>query len=386
MSRQQLTRLVARRWRIARQRRGTIVVLTAFLLIVMLGLIAFSVDVGYMMLTRTELHRAADASALAAAGELFNGQGVAVEKAKEYAGYHKAAGATIDVAEEDVVFGIWDPDTRDFTPSNDSGNAVQVTARRVDTPLFFSWVFGNNNFDTAASSIAVVNPRDICFVVDLSGSMNDDTEPAWATAEIDKKYALDGFPTVGTELMEDVYDDFGFGAYPGPWEYIGKPLGVKSNSWAYAEMTKGRRAAERRGSSCPVSHRQCRQRSCSQAKGLSLDDRFSDRREDAQCQTDAGQHDREQLCDLREIPRLPDHPEKGEGSGSGSATTAAASTSTSSAAGAATTTSTTASSTTAGPSAPAAAATTSSSAADRQVGVGATARAMVCRISRVATA
>ncbi len=38
--------------------------------------------------------------------------------------------------------------------------------------------------------------------------------------------------------MQDVYSDFGFGAYPGPLVYIGEPLGVAKDQYAYAEMTK----------------------------------------------------------------------------------------------------------------------------------------------------
>jgi Flp pilus assembly protein TadG len=53
-----------------RSRRGNFVVLTAFLLIGMTGLISLSVEVGYMLVVRTELQRAADAAALAGALEL----------------------------------------------------------------------------------------------------------------------------------------------------------------------------------------------------------------------------------------------------------------------------------------------------------------------------
>ena len=48
-----------------RQRRGNILVLSAVLMIVMMGFIALSVDVGYMNNVKTEMDRAVDAGALA---------------------------------------------------------------------------------------------------------------------------------------------------------------------------------------------------------------------------------------------------------------------------------------------------------------------------------
>ena len=52
-----------------------------------------------------------------------------------------------------------------------------------------------------ASAVAMVNPRDIAFVVDLSGSMHFDTMPDQSSAN--------------TAFIQTVYDDLGFGTYPG---------------------------------------------------------------------------------------------------------------------------------------------------------------------------
>ena len=62
------------------------------------------------------------------------------------------------------------------------GTAVKVTVRTDAasggaTSLFFGRLFGLNSVNQQASAVAAVNPRDIAFVVDLSGSMNDDTDP-----------------------------------------------------------------------------------------------------------------------------------------------------------------------------------------------------------------
>ena len=47
-----------------KKRRGVIAVLTAIMLVVMLAMVAFAVDVGYLVLARSELQRSADAAAL----------------------------------------------------------------------------------------------------------------------------------------------------------------------------------------------------------------------------------------------------------------------------------------------------------------------------------
>jgi hypothetical protein len=226
-----------------RSRRGATIVLAAILLVAMLAMIAFSLDVGYIVLVRTQLQVAADASAMAAVGSLGSPPGEVIDVAKQYAAYHFGGGVPVQLIDKDVEFGNWDTTTRIFAPTAEVGNAIRVTARRDsstngESPLFFANVFGKRSFSMSASAVAMANPRDIAFVVDLSGSMNDDTEPAWATGAINSAFAPKGYPTVGHELMKNVYEDFGFGAYPGAMEYIGKPLGVASDSYAYAEMTK----------------------------------------------------------------------------------------------------------------------------------------------------
>jgi hypothetical protein len=69
--------------------------------------------------------------------------------------------------------------------------------------------------------------------------MNNDTE-IWATAAINSSYP--DYPTVGTDSMQNVFTDFGFGTYPGTTQYIGQgylttaQLGTSGNS-AYNNMT-----------------------------------------------------------------------------------------------------------------------------------------------------
>lgn len=198
-------------------------------------MLAFSIDVGYIVLVRTQLQGAADSSALAAATKLSTSVNV-LPTAQEFASRNKANGQPINLTGNDVEIGYWNASNRTFTPGQ-SGNAVRVTARSASVPpLFFGRVMGQKNFQAQASAVAVCNPRDIAFVIDLSGSMNDDTEPCWATTAINSEFGPDGYPTIGNSLMQDLYTDLGFGTFPGTLNWVGAGQ-VSANSSAYANLT-----------------------------------------------------------------------------------------------------------------------------------------------------
>jgi len=224
-----------------RRRRGAVLVLVALLLVLLVAIIAFAVDLGYIALVRTELQAVADAAALAGAGVMSQPSEV-FPTAQRFANQHRAGGKTLDLVEPDVEIGLWDSSTRSFV-GWPSGNAVRVKARRDETAngpasLFFARIFGKDTFQTHVSAVAMVSPRDIVFVVDLSGSMNDDTEPGWATSAIGSAFGPQGNAQLGDELAQKLYDDFGFGAFPGALQYLGEPAGVPADQWAYAELTK----------------------------------------------------------------------------------------------------------------------------------------------------
>lgn len=221
------------------KREGTVVILTAVMLIVIMAMAAFAIDIGWIAWVRNQLQVAADASAMAAAGEMGGGQTNATAKAKAIAALNTAGGSTdfVALADSDIVYGVWDSTAKTFTANSTSANAVKVTARR-QLPLFFAPTFTNKTTNVQASAIALCNPRDICFVIDLSGSMNNDTE-IWATAAINS--AFTGYPTVGTDIMSNVFSDFGFGSYPGTSKFIGEgsiPTGqLNSNAYNYIANT-----------------------------------------------------------------------------------------------------------------------------------------------------
>ena len=54
------------------QRKGSVIVLTALLLVFIFSLVALSVDVGLAYVSRAEMQRAADAAAIAAVSDLLD--------------------------------------------------------------------------------------------------------------------------------------------------------------------------------------------------------------------------------------------------------------------------------------------------------------------------
>ena len=66
------------------RRRGTIIVLSAIMMIVMIAMLALALDVGQIQLARSELARSVDAAALAGAGALVDGEDAARDATVEY--------------------------------------------------------------------------------------------------------------------------------------------------------------------------------------------------------------------------------------------------------------------------------------------------------------
>jgi Flp pilus assembly protein TadG len=149
------------------QRRGSITVLAAVFSIVMLGMVAFSVDIGYILSVKEELQRTADAAAMAAAWEMASGMADELPADSAVLAGRAAAASVassnvvgrvapqIDAnyansASGDLVFGyladLGAPDALD-TSNSTQFNAARVKIRRDETlngaaPLFFASVFG----------------------------------------------------------------------------------------------------------------------------------------------------------------------------------------------------------------------------------------------------
>lgn len=185
------------------QRRGAVVVLVAICMVLLFGMVAFALDIGYIVNAQTELKRACDAGALAGAGELVNGPDGINPVVTEFVGLNPVGGKLIPPSDVEVQLGHWDRTSRSFSASNDRPSALRVHVERNDAPLFFARVFGQDRFDIEANAIATYQPRDILIVLDYSASMNDDSElssslgTSTATANLQQIYQELGSPKYG---------------------------------------------------------------------------------------------------------------------------------------------------------------------------------------------
>jgi Flp pilus assembly protein TadG len=146
----------------AADRRGAVSVLLACMMVIMAGMVAFAVDLGFQASVKAQMRAAADASALAAAGamveayDLSDVQAVALDYANNNVpdNYGTVLGAS------DITFGRWEPATGAFTPDASSPDAVRVVLRRSQqqgnaVPYFFAAVFGKEEADMTVEAIAV---------------------------------------------------------------------------------------------------------------------------------------------------------------------------------------------------------------------------------------
>jgi hypothetical protein len=177
----------------APRRHGVVAILVAFVIVILLAAAAFSIDVAYMHVTRSELQSATDAAARAATYSLGAEQNTdaARQAAVEVAGKNEVAGVPLSLSDEDIVFGRSDElsdGTFLFVPGGEPISAVQIIGRRtggaLDGPvsLFLGPLLGRSLFEPTATSVASRLDRDICVVVDRSGSM------AWDESGVEWQY------------------------------------------------------------------------------------------------------------------------------------------------------------------------------------------------------
>jgi uncharacterized membrane protein len=157
-------------------RKGTITILAAIFMVAMLGMVAFSVDVGYVAKTQAELQRACDSAALAAAKALVNGNGAADAAATSYLALNNVAGKLIDPTSMTVEHGQWSTTTNSFSTSSSTPSAIRVTLLDNNEPLFFGRVLNKSSVNLKAQAVAMHQPRDIMLVLDFSASMCYDSQ------------------------------------------------------------------------------------------------------------------------------------------------------------------------------------------------------------------
>jgi hypothetical protein len=149
--------------------RGQSLIIVAFLIIALLAVVGLAVDLGLMYVEKVRLGRAVDAAALAGAQELPD-EGAAYDRMVEYLnlnGYDENA--------EGFDLGWAFPDEFDcMNPPCDHYHLVVSGTQSVS--LTFLRVLNFETVDVSAHAIGEnANRLDVALVIDVSGSMDDDT-------------------------------------------------------------------------------------------------------------------------------------------------------------------------------------------------------------------
>lgn len=178
-----------------RNRRAIIAPLAALLMTFLVGMLAFSIDIGYICSVQAELQDAADAAALAGAQQLqtpfvsYFAPGLTeaqqssiyltvttdtsnplspIPTAQQYAAYNQAGGVYLQVPTTDVQLAYYDG-TSFSSPSfanNLFPNTVRVTTRRDNVSngplgLFFAPIFGISTTNLTATASATIYAGDV---------------------------------------------------------------------------------------------------------------------------------------------------------------------------------------------------------------------------------
>lgn len=159
------------------RRAGNILVLSAIMMVMTMAIMAFALDVGSLLVARTELQRAADAAALSAAWDLIDQNALsgnadatalgtqARNTAVSYASFNKVLSNSLSVAASDVEVGYisdpTDPAATLDTASIEPPNAVRVRVRKssvLNNPVSFGFarVIGINSQSMEAQATAAL--------------------------------------------------------------------------------------------------------------------------------------------------------------------------------------------------------------------------------------
>lgn len=178
------------------KKKGSILLLSAGAMVMIMGFAAFTIDIGFITLTKTQMQSAADAAALAAGMEMLPGFGLGRERtiaetvangelaATQVAAAHRSGDRDSCYLNRsrDVRYGVrtWDAVTGRWTetwgvPDKTGYNLVEVTIHRDQhygsttgdggtapgdsaLPLFFGPVIGHTHAELMTTAVATFSP------------------------------------------------------------------------------------------------------------------------------------------------------------------------------------------------------------------------------------
>jgi Flp pilus assembly protein TadG len=171
------------------KRRSVAMVWTAVTMTLTTGFAALAVDMGYTYSVRAQLQRTVDSAAMAAASQLAktgtNEEYDIYAEALKFSQKNKIGNMSPTLTQSDIVLGktIQGSDGKfTFDPNQTPADSVKVTVRLTkDSPngaidLFFGRILGVEEVEMSASAVATLVPRDVAIVIDLSRSMDYDSQ------------------------------------------------------------------------------------------------------------------------------------------------------------------------------------------------------------------
>jgi Flp pilus assembly protein TadG len=232
----------------------------------LIGMLAFAIDIGYIVAVRAELQNAADAAALAAAqrlqqpfvqfyfpGQTRSGQVAIYDAAttdtttatspictaQQFAKANTAGNVSVTVLSSDVSFSYWDGSNPRVPASfpSEFPNSVTVVTRRDDSAngplkLFFGQVFGISSVPLTATATATIYAGDISNLQVIPG-VNAHILPVAFDMNFWTSFAKTGVSPDGNTYLAtnglpqlQVYPDFGDA--PGAFGLL--DVGIPSNS------------------------------------------------------------------------------------------------------------------------------------------------------------
>jgi Flp pilus assembly protein TadG len=135
----------------AKRRRGAVAVLMAFLAVPFLAMVAFAVDIAWIVQSRSDLQNAADAAALAGAEQLMDGL-------VQYSLPGQTQQSTILTTAETSAKSY----AKNFASYNVAGGNSSLTL--ADADIQFGFTDASNNFTAAPGYTAMLMDRSSCFL------------------------------------------------------------------------------------------------------------------------------------------------------------------------------------------------------------------------------
>ncbi len=219
-------------------RKGAIAILALFLMVVLVGMLAFSIDIGYLAASKSEIQRTADSAALAACWQVYEAKVAGVNE-EDVADEIESSAAAIalrnsvsntapalqtDGETSDVQLGFLAGLTHNSVLTNNANDpfrAVRVTVQKSSTmngevPFYFAKIFGRQGISISAEATAAmaqqvrgfqIPPGSSSTIDLLPFALDSDTWQALQAGNTTDQYAyntLDGSVSSGSDGIREV--------------------------------------------------------------------------------------------------------------------------------------------------------------------------------------